>query len=105
MAQISSEIKGIIKRYIEELEKNNIHIQQAVLFGSYARGTYQKWSDIDLALISDAFEGSRIPDRGKIRHITLSVSSSLEPIPFRPEDFTPNDPFVREILEQGIEML
>ena len=105
MAQITLEVKKLIRQYINKLEDNNIHIIQAILFGSYARGTQQEWSDIDLALISDVFEGSRILDRSKIRRITLSVSSSLEPIPFRPEDFNQSDPFVKEILEQGIKIL
>ena len=32
----------------------------------------------------------------------LAISSDLEPLPYRPEDFTPDDPFVREVLETGV---
>jgi len=56
----------------------------------------------DIALVSDVFEGIRIKDRSKIRKITLDISSDLSPIPFRPEEFTLEDPFVREIIEHGI---
>lgn len=83
------------------LEADNIHVNQAVLFGSRARGEGDEWSDIDIAIVSESFEGNRFNDRARIRKTTLSVSSDLSPIPFRPEDFSPNDPFVREILSTG----
>jgi len=86
------------------LQQNNIPIKRVILFGSYARGTQTEWSDIDLAIVSDVFIGSRFDDRKKIRPIYLSVSSELEVLPYTPEDFTEDDPFVKEIIETGIEM-
>ena len=102
MYKIPGRISRLLKNYIEKLEENRIPIRQAVLFGSYATGGSHEWSDIDIALVSDVFEGIRIKDRGKIRKITLDISTDLSPLPFRPEDFTPEDPFVREIIEHGI---
>jgi uncharacterized protein len=54
---------------------------------------------------SYVFEGIRIKDRNKIRKITLEISTDLSPLPFRPEDFTAEDPFVREIIEHGINIV
>ena len=105
MAEIPYQIKKIIDQYIRELEANDIHIGKAILFGSYARGNADDWSDIDIALVSEAFEGDRLEDRNKIRKITLSVSSDLSPLPFRPEDFSPENPFVKEIIEKGITLV
>lgn len=102
MAEIPDRVRRIIERYITALQQNNVPIFQAVLFGSYAQGNYQEWSDIDIALVSNIFEGKRFDDRGKIRRINLSVSSDLEILPYRPEDFTPDDPFVREIMKTGV---
>jgi len=102
MDQIPAKTRRIIDQYIKELGKNKIHIQRAVMFGSYSKGLSHEWSDIDIALVSDAFDGVRMRDRNRIRRITLSISSDLSPIPFRPEDFTADDPLVREILETGI---
>lgn len=102
MDKIPITVKETINRYIKALEKNKIPIKRAVLFGSYVTGKFTEWSDIDIALVSEAFEGVRMNDRNKIRRITLSISSDLEPLPFRPEDFNPSDPFVREILETGV---
>ena len=105
MDKVPVKIARLLKKYIEKLEENQIPIRQAVLFGSYAAGGSHEWSDIDIALVSEVFEGVRIKDRSKIRKITLDISTDLSPLPFRPEDFTPEDPFAREIIEHGINIV
>jgi predicted nucleotidyltransferase len=105
MAQVPDHVKDIIEKYLDALEQHHVPVKHIFLFGSYAKGTYDEWSDIDLALISDIFEGSRMRDKRKIRPITLSVSSDIEVLPYSPEDFTPDDPFVKEILEAGIRIV
>ena len=103
--QIPHHVRDKIDRFIHALNDNNIPVQRAILFGSYANGNYNKWSDIDLAIVSDVFVGNRMDDKDKIRLIKLSISSDLEVLPYRPEDFTADDPFVKEILETGIPVL
>ena len=105
MAHIPDHVKNTIEKYLVALEQHHIPVQHMFLFGSYAKGTYDEWSDIDLALISDIFEGSRMRDKRKIRPITLSVGSDIEVLPYKPGDFTPDDPFVKEILEAGIRIV
>lgn len=105
MADIPNNIRSIIARYLTALKEHGFHIQNAVLFGSYARGSANAWSDIDLALVSDQFDGVRFTDKNKIRRITISISSDLEVHPFNPKDFTPGNPLVREILDTGIQVI
>ena len=88
-----------------QLRANNISIENAYLFGSYAKGENRKWSDIDIAIVSNSFEGNRIKDKDKIRKITLSVSSSLEILPFNPSDFSFENPLAKEIIETGIRLV
>ncbi len=105
MAEISTEIKELINKFIYELEATNIHVQKAVLFGSYARGTNDKWSDIDIAIVSDNFVGNRYYDNEKIRKAKFATSFELEPLTYRPEEFNESNPFVREILRHGISII
>lgn len=105
MAQIPTAIKKTILDYLKELEDNNFPIDEAILFGSYAKGTNTEWSDIDIAVISSAFEGNRFWDKQKIRQIKAKVDYSISPLPFRPEDFDESDLFVKEILETGIRIV
>lgn len=98
-------IEKTVRSYLEQLERIGIHIQQAILFGSYASGKYDEWSDIDLAIVSKDFVGNRFEDRNKIRKITLQVNSDISPMPYRPEDFNDSNYFVKEILETGIRII
>ncbi len=105
MVKIPDRVKRTIDRYIAALREKKVPINQAILFGSYAHGKHTEWSDIDIALVSDIFEGKRFEDKGKIREINLSISSDLEILPYRPEDFTSDDPFVKEIMETGVKIV
>lgn len=104
MVKVPDKVKKIIDKYLVALRDNNIPVNQAILFGSYAKGDYDAWSDIDLVLVSEVFEGIRIKDRGKMRLITLNVSSDIEVLPYCPKDFNSDDPLVKEIIETGIKI-
>lgn len=91
-----------IWKLIAELEKENIAIERAILFGSHARGTATTWSDIDVALVSPVFIGSRFDDNCRIRKIKVRVNTNIHTHPYTHEDFA-NSPFVHdEILPHGI---
>jgi len=105
MRRCPAEIKRKIALYLDVLNKNNVPIKEAILFGSYARGENHKWSDIDIALVSDIFGGDRIDDKDKIRRMTLSVSDEIEVMPFSPDDFNLDNPFAREIIKTGIKLV
>jgi predicted nucleotidyltransferase len=102
MAQIPDLVSNKIKTFIDLLDKNNIKIQRAYIFGSYANGSADMWSDIDLALISDKFQGDRYLDLISLTDYILEAGLGISPLPFRSEDFD-NSLFARdEILKKGI---
>ena len=105
MVRLPAKIKDTIDSYLKALNRHNIPIREAILFGSYAKGNYQEWSDIDIALVSEIFVGDLIDDKDKIRKITLSVSSEIEVIPFSPKDFHLQNPLAKEILSTGIKLI
>jgi predicted nucleotidyltransferase len=102
MIKIPDLVNKKIHLFIDELERNNIHIQKAILFGSFALGTANEWSDIDLALVSDRFTGDRFDDREMIREYKAVAGWDISPYPYTPADFDASF-FVRdEILEKGL---
>jgi predicted nucleotidyltransferase len=105
LAAIPVEVENKIKRYLMALRDHDIPIRKAILFGSYARGNYHEWSDIDIALVSDVFVGNRMTDRKKIRKITLQIGSDIEPLPYNTKDFNEENPLAKEIIETGIEIM
>ena len=102
MAVIANGAKEIAEKLIALLKAANIRIDRAVLFGSYANGTPGQWSDIDLALVSPDFSGVPFYDHKKLIPFILKIDSRIELHPFRPEDFTDDNPFAGEIVESGI---
>jgi len=87
-------IRKTVVRYIEELEKKSIPVEQAVLFGSYVNGTHDKFSDIDLLIISPRFDDMKNRDDINILWKTAAIiDSRIEPVPcgvrqWEEDDFT-----------------
>lgn len=90
-----------VKRYLSELNKYGIHVEKAYLYGSYATGNYHKDSDIDIVIISRDFQGMRFSDWKRIAPLTEDIDVRIEPMPFRPEDFTDSDPLAVEVMATG----
>lgn len=105
MDQIQNRALNNIKNLINKLIKKNISIKKAYLFGSYANGNYNELSDIDVALVSDSFQGNRILDNDKIREIIISIDPNISTLPFHPNDFVEDDYFVKEIINTGIRIV
>ena len=104
MAAVTDEAIAVARKFLEMASAAGLHLERAVLFGSYANGTAGKWSDTDIALVSKDFIGVGFFDRKKVNPFVIKADSRVEPHPFRPEDFTEDNPFVKEILKQGIEI-
>jgi predicted nucleotidyltransferase len=102
MAEVPRGIMNLLREYVAELEKNNIHLETAILLGSYAKGDF---GDIDIALVSDDFQGVRFLDKEKIRRLILSIDYRIDPLPYKTEDFTESNIFVKEILETGVKIV
>jgi predicted nucleotidyltransferase len=105
MAKVADKIIDIINKFVEIANADKINISKIILFGSYAKGTSNEWSDIDIAVVSEDFEGIRLYDNKKIRNAKLKSSIDLEIHPYRPIDFTLENPFVQEIMSYGIRLI
>jgi predicted nucleotidyltransferase len=95
-----TDIKIIVNRFIT-LVADEFPLKEVYLFGSYAKGSAEEYSDVDIAIVSDKFEGSRFFDKKKLNKFLLKTSTDLEVHPFKTEDFTEDNPFVKEILRTG----
>jgi predicted nucleotidyltransferase len=93
----------VVRRAIEYLLRK-IRIDQAILFGSHARGVADRWSDVDVAVVS--------PDFARMSHkkvmdllveVALTVDPSVEIRPYTPRDFKDARPtnFLGHILAEG----
>ncbi len=104
------DIENLI-RSLYRLVSDKIKVDGIYLFGSYAKGNPREESDIDIAILSEDFEGVRLNDRSMISKIIIRetfpnlVFTDIEIHPYKTEDFTKDDPFVAEILRTGIRII
>ena len=100
---IDSTIMESIKKYIEKISQY-YKIEAVILFGSYAKGTENEDSDIDIAIISSDFNDI-IEDGAKLIGLTWKIDTRIEPHPITTEDYQKvSNPFVREVVDTGIKV-
>jgi predicted nucleotidyltransferase len=92
----------IAKAYIEIISKKYA-LNKALLFGSYAKGTFHDDSDIDIAIVlKDNFDLIQMQiDLMKLRR---NVDLRIEPHPFNVSNFNTTNPVAFEILKYGFEI-
>ena len=100
---IDSRIMDSIKKYIEKISQY-YKIEAIILFGSYAKGTENEDSDIDIAIILSDFSDI-IEDGAKLIGLTWKIDTRIEPHPITTEDYQDvSNPFVREVVDTGIKV-
>lgn len=100
---INNAIKSIVNQYIINVKKQGIPVQEVYIFGSYAKGTADKYSDIDVCIISKKFGYDRQKERVLLMNIRSDNDDLIEPHPFSPKDFSnPFDPLASQIKKQGL---
>ena len=102
MTEIDPRILTTVRLYLEKLRKNGITINKAYIFGSYVKGKPDRWSDIDIAIVSPQIGEDRFEERVKLTQLAISVDDRLEPLPFNPETFLDEDPLVKKIKNEGL---
>jgi predicted nucleotidyltransferase len=91
----------LIKKYMDVMKEHNIPIWRLYLYGSYAKNTYHKDSDIDLAVFWDKDEIDGFDDDVLLMKLTRNVDLRIEPHSFARTDFDETNPYVKEIIKTG----
>ena len=95
------DIEAEINGYLKALFDFGFPFQKAVLFGSYAKGNPNEYSDIDLAVWSDKFTDPYFTIMEKVAPLRRTFKN-IELHPFILEDTAENDPFIKGIQNTGI---
>jgi len=103
MVASKSQIQKIVNEFVRVLEPD-IKVERVILYGSYARGKPNKWSDIDVAVLSPTF--AEMPDLTVIEELArrrIHCDSRLSPFAYTPEQFDNAPPylFAAEIRRTG----
>lgn len=93
---------AIAKEYIAVLSKEKYAIHSAFLFGSYAKNTPHRDSDIDIAVVLKSKKETYDLELIKIRR---GIDLRIEPHAFLKKDFNESNPLAHEILKYGIRLV
>ena len=75
------DVLNVIQRYLCTLRAHGVDARQAILFGSFARGTATFWSDIDLVVISPEYDrGISRADVDLLWRLAAKTDSRIEPV-------------------------
>ena len=105
--QLPSEIQRILQETGEQLQKiYSNHLQELILFGSYARGDFHDDSDIDLLLLLDQMD-DLASERAKyfpvISQLSLKYDTVISIIPYTIHEFrSKKTPFILNVSQEGI---
>lgn len=89
---VNESIINVVKQYLHTLVEQGIPVQQGVIFGSYASGQPDIWSDIDLLVVSSRFDGERTrKDINLLWRIAARTDNRIEPIPVGSQQFEKDD--------------
>jgi uncharacterized protein len=102
MAEIQDLDYKRIQLFLDKLREAGYHISCAYLFGSYASGKMDEWSDIDIAIVSPQITNDRFEERIRLTEIALSIDDRFEPLPFSHDSFRDDNPLARQIKNNGI---
>lgn len=92
-------------RFRSVVESSGIPVDKMILFGSYAKGTANPRSDIDLAVVSPQFGHDDVEEMQLLWKKTRFADVRIEPFPLSPDDLEHSySPIVAEIREHGVTM-
>ena len=100
-------VKRIARDYAEDVSRE-LPVDKALLFGSYAKGYATEQSDVDICFFLKNYNGKRrvdiivqILDIDREKYCRVG----FEPIVFETGEIKNNNPFIKEILATGKELL
>lgn len=105
MAYTKDEAIAVVGAFLEKI-RQELPIERAYLFGSYATGRSRDYSDIDLAIVTPVLnDKNSFVITQKIFSRAARYNVDLEPICFSLEEFEKEElPIVLDIKRTGVEI-
>ncbi|HLD21567.1 MAG TPA: nucleotidyltransferase domain-containing protein [Patescibacteria group bacterium] len=98
--------KKIVIQYARALQASHYSFSAIYLFGSQVKGTANRWSDIDIAVVSNRLQRDYDANRFALWKIRRQVDLRIEPHGFTVKDFANNaNPMAYEIRKTGMRVV
>ena len=99
----NKEIYEVLLKFISAV-KAKYNVEAIILFGSYAKGTENENSDIDIAVVLN--DNIDIYDcMADLMGLTWDIDARIEPHPIKKKDYdNKSDYFIEEVINTGIKV-
>ena len=96
---------NLVKKFATDVKSEGVHLRKIFLFGSYAQNKQHRFSDVDVALVADEFQGFAFKDLDLFINVKIKKSySRIQVQTFSTAYFNKGDSFIDEIKRTGIEI-
>ena len=107
---VKKQVLNVVKFFEDRLKEHGLQKFQIVVFGSHASGRFHPGSDIDIAIISDEFDGKDIFERARMTKDAEILTVRTDKIPLdiitlSPKEFNEGRSPVVEYVKQGTVVL
>ena len=95
-----------VRAYQKMLMQAGVAVERMIVFGSYAKGTPNKWSDLDVCVVSPQFGKHPFDEGVLLARYAMRIDEFIEPHPYNPKDLADKyDPLASEIRKYGIQVV
>lgn len=101
-------VLDVIRQYLRNIAGQGIVPSMGVLFGSHASGHPGQWSDIDLLVVSAAFDGAFLRESVNcLWRVAARTDSRIEPIPCGQRQWIEDNatPIIEIARRQGVQVM
>ncbi len=96
------DVVNILKRLRDLLELKHIHVERLILFGSWAKGTQQEGSDIDIVVVSNDFQGKDYWSRINIlSDVIYQVVAPIQAVAMTPQEWENKESPICDFAQKG----
>lgn len=81
-----NDVRILVQNFAKKVSSSGIPVSDAILFGSWAKGTATDNSDIDVCIVSPQLGKDWVSEVVSLRQLALDIDSRIEPVPLNPQD-------------------
>lgn len=96
------DILDILRQFKALLECHKVHVDRLILFGSWAQGTQQEGSDIDVVVISKDFSGKDYWGRiSIISDVIYQLLAPIQAVAMTPQEWESKESPIYDVARYG----
>jgi predicted nucleotidyltransferase len=103
--KLTKSVLDQVKLYVDRVKSAKIPVEKVIVFGSHAKGTTHKWSDIDVCIVSSQFGKNGFNELVRLSKLRDDSTIDIEAHPMNQRDLSNKySTLASEIRKYGIDV-